>query len=1192
MSPRTSSCWAAASSSWGTSEMVKPVPSPDRTTTTPSEASPLRRKGFVAYYVAVFLNAFNDNAFKLIVSLVLLRSIPSSTSEGGVILSVIGALFIIPFLLFSSWAGALADKYSKRTVFIVMQLYGVFGMLLAAVAFHFGAFHLVLAALFWAGAQSAFYSPAKYGILPETLPVEHLSRANGVLEAATFGAIVLGTAFGGAALHYLHGDPTSASLACAVLAALAWLVSLAVPPAPAVAPEKKIEWRNPFGDIFRRLSESLPKRSLGAPMIGLAFFWFLGQMVYFATLLFARSDLFNTATGADFETQTSILMTTLSIGIGVGSLVAGRWSRNMVEIGLVPLGELGTAVGLVLIATAAHGLSSGVVTYLFLGFASGLFIVPLQAAVQERAPRADRGGVLAASNFLVFSAVLAASAIFAAVEKAGISPRTLFLLLGFATLVIGILLCLWLAEFVVRFSGWLLTTTIYRLRILGREHIPATGGAVLVSNHVSFIDALLIGSAIERPIRFLMLEDYYNHRLFHPFCRLMRAIPIAPGRRESVRAALREAANAAMEGELVCIFAEGQITRTGLPTTFRRGFETVADTASVPVIPVHLDGVWGSIFSFSEGRLLWKIPRRIPYPVTVSLGQPLPSRTKADTVRQSVLELGAEAMRLRAARHRNLTRALLRAARLSWFRTAVQDTLGSSLPFGRLVAVSHVFAQTYLCGRQNGSESTKTEPKENRRAEDPEDPESIGILLPAGTAAAMVNIACTLCGKISVNLNFTASAEALGFAVRSARISRIFTSRKFLQKIAAPLPPARVLYLEDLTSSLPRLKIVLWYLLFSFLPLPVIERLLPGSRRQPDDAATVIFSSGSTGTPKGVVLTHANILANVLGLSDVFDTRKSDCILGILPFFHSFGYTGTLWFPLLGSFSAIYHANPLDTHTIGKACRDANATILLTTPTFARAYLRRIPPENFQSLRLAFAGAETLPPEVAKAWEERFSCPLLEGYGATECAPVIAINVPAKRKPGSIGHPLPGVAVRIRNPETQEECSTGEEGILWVKGANVMKGYLRDPDRTAEVLRDGWYRTGDVAVLEKDGFLRIVGRLERFSKIGGEMVPHGRVEEAVLDHIARARKADDEPSRSGPPAVVTGRRDASGREELVVLHTLELDPREVVNALREEYKLPNLWIPKPTAFRRVDEIPLLGTGKIDLAAVKRLAEEK
>jgi acyl-[acyl-carrier-protein]-phospholipid O-acyltransferase/long-chain-fatty-acid--[acyl-carrier-protein] ligase len=735
-------------------------------------------------------------------------------------------------------------------------------------------------------------------------------------------------------------------------------------------------------------------------------------------------------------------------------------------------------------------------------------------------------------------------------------PHRLPLLSGILTLAGTLYILARLPDFLIRFTLWLLTHTLYRIRIVGRENVPSRGPALLVSNHISMADGLLVGSCLQRFVRFLVFRTYYYLPLFHWLFSRMKAIPIAGGDPKLVAESLERARRELRDGHVVCIFAEGAISRTGNLLKFKRGFERIMEGLDVPVIPVHLDRLWGSIFSFASGRFFWKWPQRIPYPVTVSFGRPLPAHATAHQVREAVLELGADAVIHRRSPRDLLHLRFLSTARRNWFRLAIADSSGKQLTYGRALIASLLLARWL---RQHPTPNTQHL-------------DAVGVLLPACAAGALANIAALFAGKIPVNLNFTAGPEAMDSALRQCNIRLILTSRAFVQKASLPEIPGMV-FLEDI---FPRFTLLDKIRAFFY----------RAPRGSPDDLATVIFSSGSTGLPKGVMLSHHNILSNIESAAQVYWVTPRDCILGALPFFHSFGFTVTLWFPLIAGFSAVYHPNPLDAKIIGELVHRYRATILTATPTFYQAYLRKCSAEEFASLRFALVGAEKLREPLARAFEEKYGLPLLEGYGATEMSPIVSVNVPDVEqgkehhvgfKPGTVGHPVPNVAVRIVDPETRQPLASNQEGLLLVKGPNRMLGYLNQPEKTAEVFADGWYITGDIASIDDDGFLRLTDRLSRFSKIAGEMVPHLRIEE-----VANAILGDS-------CAVVTSLPDDQRGERLVLVYAgAALSPADLWTRLAAT-DLPKLWIPKRDSIFAVEAIPTLGSGKLDLRRVKEMA---
>ena len=715
----------------------------------------------------------------------------------------------------------------------------------------------------------------------------------------------------------------------------------------------------------------------------------------------------------------------------------------------------------------------------------------------------------------------------------------------------------------MRFWVGFMVSVLYRVRVLGAENVPAKGGALLVSNHVSLMDGFLVGwAARKRHVRFMIWRPYYEHWAFHALLRSLRTIPVDTRGPRAMTATIEATRRELEAGHVVCIFAEGSVTRTGNLLPFKRGMEKVIQGLDIPVIPVHLDRMWGSIFSFAGGRFFGKRPRRWPYQVTASIGTPLPAPVTPWDARQAVQELGSEAAQLNREHGGTLPRRFIRVARRCWGLFAMADSTGRELTYGRALTAAVLLAA------------------EVRRRADSE--KMIGLLLPATVGGALANLGVSMAGKVPVNLNFTGGKEAMAYAAAQCEIRTVITSKVFLAKAKLEAPEGAI-YLEDIMASLGKAQ-KLWAV--------VRARLAPAAwlapESDPDSLATVIFSSGSTGVPKGIMLSHFNLASNVDAVLQIFSLDRRDRIIGVLPLFHSFGFMATIWLPLFTGGGVVYHPNPTDAKVIGELIHKHHGTFLLSTPTFCGTYMRKCTREQFASLRFVVVGAEKLREPLRKEFEETFGIDLLEGYGMTEMSPVIAVNTPGYRegkevqigtKHGTVGLPIPGVAVRIVDPETKETLPPGQEGMLLVKGPNRMLGYLNEPERTAQVFEDGWYVTGDIAKVDEDGFLAITDRLSRFSKVGGEMVPHLLVEELISKACGDA------------PCAVTGLPDERKGERLAVLYTdPTITPEELWRRLAET-DLPKLWLPKLENIHHVDELPVLGTGKLDLRRVRARAAE-
>ncbi len=708
---------------------------------------------------------------------------------------------------------------------------------------------------------------------------------------------------------------------------------------------------------------------------------------------------------------------------------------------------------------------------------------------------------------------------------------------------------------------------IYRVRSRGIDNLPA-GGFLLLPNHITFVDAIILLLACPRPIRFIIAKEYYEQRWLHPVLRTVGCIPITSRRAKD---AMRLAAEKIRAGEIVCLFPEGELTRSGTLLRLRRGYEIIARQAEAPVVPVWMDQLWGSIFSNQGGRYFLKWPRHFPYPAAVEFGKPLaPADADIATVREELLKLGERCYSRRPALRGHLGAAAIRGLKRHPLRTLVIDGLDdSTLSCGKLLGVAAALSR-YL----------------RREVVAPR----IGIVLPASKGGVVANLSVVLAGKVPVGLNFTSGRDALERAQAIAGLTTALSARVFQKRLTDFPWPENVILLDELLPKIKR-QIFLWWLAAICLPAWVLIRLLGVDRGGDSEEAVLLFTSGSSGDPKGVVLSHRNLVGNVSQFRELIDATAQDVILASLPFFHSFGCTVTLWFPLIEGVRIATYPNPLEAGKCAELIARQRVTVVLAAPTFLRGYLRKGEPAEMASVRLTITGAEKLPRSLADAFAEKFGKPVFEGYGLTETSPVVSVNLPdpepanpgdpvqPSNRPGSVGKLAPGIAAEIRRPDDGAKLPLHETGMLWLRGPNIFEGYLNDPKRTAEVLQDGWLKTGDLGRFDEDGFLFIEGRLSRFSKIGGEMVPHETVEQKIITALGLG----DAGERT---VAVTSASDPAKGEALVILSTIELDLAQLREQLRAA-GVPNLWSPK--IVRRVDVIPVLATGKLDLRQCQLLA---
>lgn len=1127
-----------------------------------------------------FLTAVTDNMYRWLIIPIAKAQLQGSNltpeqieSNESLILSAGLGSLVLPFVIFAPWSSWLGDRFSKRTTTIWLKVAEVILVALGIWSISTGHQPTMFAVLFLLGTQSALLSTAKYGIISELVPRSSLSAANGLVALVTLIAAIVGA---GAGMELAARTLSSNSLAIAAIAletvaVVGVIGSLMIQRVPSANPTLGFPW-NPIRYSWRDMKLLWGDRPILRVTLGIAFFWSLASLAQMNIDVYVMGELQKS------QTEVGIFLAVLSLGVGLGSVLAGWWSGGRVELGMVPLGAMLMAGAcVVLFLCQSSSLTAGAMLGL-IGLGGGLFNVPLNAYLQERSPHEKLGAILAAGNQLTSLGMVAVAGLFLLLRSSlALSAAQIFLISGIGILPVLAYVVWLLPQATVRFFVWLLSRFVYRVRLYDVENVPNKGPALLVANHVSWLDGVLLLLSSTRNIRMVAYADYVRGPWIGWLARLFGIIPIRSGDGpRALMTSLNTAREALLAGELVCIFAEGQVTRNGQLQKFERGLLKVLKGTDAPVIPVFLDELWGSVFSCDRGKFLWKKPRHWPYPISISFGTALHGVDDVDVVRHGVLELGAKSMELRKGRRLLPAKQFIRQCRVSWKRTRVADSAGTQLTGGGLLT------EALALHKRLASSVLKPEN------------EYVGLLLPPSVGGVLANAAVSLTGKVAVNLNYTLSEDVVNYCIKEAGVQQVLTSRRFMEKRPMNLN-AELIYLEDLSEQISGLGKVSAFLTARFMPLRMLCRRLSLEHLKPDDVMSIIFTSGSTGNPKGVMLTHDNIASNIEAVRHLLDLRTTDSVLGVLPFFHSFGYTVSMWLPLCTDTAGVYHFNPLDASTVGKLIKKHKSTILLATPTFLRSYMKRCSVEQMSSLNMVIVGADKMPDELRDAFREKYGLEPSEGYGTTELSPIAAVNIPSSRlslenfgqtstKHGTTGRVIPGSVAAVFDLDTNERLGTNKEGMLKIKGPNVMRGYLNHPEKTAEMIQDGWYTTGDLAVIDDEGFIRITGRQSRFSKIGGEMVPHIRIEQEI------ARIIEDTPGDAADiMCAVTAVRDASKGERLIVLHKpIQKCVKEITDQLQLA-GLPNLWIPSSNSFFEVNQIPQLGTGKLDLRGIKEMA---
>ncbi len=1117
--------------------------------TNSSYKSLICNRGFMSLLTCESLSSFNVTLFKIVLIFLSTQQLTNSQDSG--LVTLIAALFIAPTILFSGLGGALADHFNKRHVLMASKIAECIIMGLGVMAFALNKMPLLLGVLFLMAIQTSLNGPAKYGIIPEIIKDAGLiAKANSLMQMTMYIAIISGTITAGWLFNAYHEHLTYIGLFLWSSAKLNTLISFWIQKVPDLKNPKPLSL-NVFVESFIACRDTLKSRMLSVCILGMSWFWLVGATLQMLLALFGKFDL------QINEALTSQLMIALMVGIACGSLAAGWISKDRIELGLVPIGGIGLVCGLIGLGHVAPSYTKAAIMLGVIGFAGGIFMVPLNAYLQDLADPQRKGQVIAANNILnAIAMVISSVTIHVLFDHLHLTASKIMLVTGGVTLLVTYAMLRILPGHLLRFMLWVLTTFIYRIKVHGKENLPTKGPMLLVANHVSFVDGLLISAGLSLNVRYVILEAFYRNRILHPLCKLMGAIPISMSPRR-MHQSIEDARAALSAGACVCIFPEGALTRTGTMQRFKPGFERIVKDLDVPIVPLYLHGVWGSIFSAHGGKFLWKLPMRLPYHVSITIGNPLPSSTQAFTLQQKVAELATQSFENRPYAPTSLAHEWVKNARKRFWQPAISDSSGLSLRFG-----SALLASTILRAK------VATIPQKN-----------IGVMIPASIGATLINLALTMAQKTSVNLNFTVGTGQLEQAIDQAQIKIVITSRQIISKFQMP-KNVEIWCIEDLLKQISwQQKIIAGWKAF-FTPINKLVGI-----ENPNDIATIIFSSGSTGTPKGVMLTHKNILANMTSVADILPLSPKASILAVLPFFHSFGYTITFWMPLLCGYRAVYHHNPLEARTIGNLVEKYKIEMILTTPTFCKFYIKQCTAKQFASLKICVVGAEKLSNILAEEFYSKFSIPLMEGYGCTELSPVAAVNIinmtslgntHIGHKPGTVGHPLPYVTARIVDPNTKEDLGPNESGLLLIKGPNIMQGYLNDPIRTAEVLdADGWYNTGDIAQIDQDGFITIIDRLSRFAKIAGEMIPVIKVEEEIQRLMPQNQIAV-----TVVPCAVKG-------EKLILLYTGEQELPDLVINLRNI--LPPLWIPAEASCFKVQTLPTLATGKMDLAGIKQRA---
>jgi len=1102
---------------------------------------------FVPLFWCQFFSAFNDNFVKNALALLILYTL--ALENGPVLVTLAGGLFMLPFFLLSSVGGEMADRFDKAVVARRLKFAEIFVVAIAGVGFVLHDAYILLAALTGMGVMGALFGPIKYGILPDHLSRDELVSGNALVETATFLAILGGTVGGTMAMKHLAPEITAA--VTIGFAVVSWIAAAFIPRTGSQAPTLRID-PNIARGTFRLLKQLYAQPTIYRSSLVVSWFWAIG-----IAALSLLPTLVKENVGGD-ESVYTLFISCFVIGIAFGSLLAARISRGRIILALAPFGSIlmglfGLDLGLMLMgeAPAANSVTWDTVfddpqglraafDLVGLATAGGLLIVPVFAFMQATAGEDERARVIAANNVMNAAFMVAATVVVVILQEAGLSAAALFALTGAVSLLATVAIAWLLPGGLLRDVVFLIYRVLFRVEVIGLENIRAAGpNAVITVNHVSFLDAPLVMSLMDTDPVFAIDQTIAQAWWVKPFLKIARTFALDPTRPMATRALI----NQVKAGDSLVIFPEGRITRTGSLMKIYDGAALIADKGEAPVVPVRIEGLEQSPFSHldrtqTRKRLFPKVRVTILPARRLAVDTTLVGRRRRHAAGAALTDVMSDVVYTTTPLDRTLPEAVFAAeAKFGGKHLAVQDPLGGRLTYRTLAIGSAVLA-------------AKLPPSKPG--------EAVGVLLPNAVAVAATLMALWRTGRVAAMLNFSAGPVNLVAACRAAEVRTVLTSRAFVEKarlgkeIDALATVATIVWLEDVRAGVGRLD--------KLKAVFAAHTLVPA---KPDDPAVVLFTSGSEGTPKGVVLSHRNILANCAQLAARIDFGPADLVFNALPVFHSFGLTGGLMLPLVSGVRSYLYPSPLHYRIIPELVYGQNATVIFGTDTFLAGYARSAHAYDFRSLRYVVAGAEAVKPETRRVWSERFGLRILEGYGITEAAPVLAVNTPMFNRVGTVGRLLPAIEHRLEAVDGIEEG-----GRLHIRGPNIMLGYVRsEAPGVLEPPPEGWHDTGDIVVVDAEGFVAIKGRAKRFAKVAGEMVSLVAVEGLVAglapDHAHAAVTVPD--PRKG--------------ERIVLVTTKAGLTRQALQEAFRAHGTTELAVPGEVVV--VDRLPLLGTGKTD-----------
>jgi len=1010
----------------------------------------LRKPGFVPYLTAEFLSAFSDNIYKFFLMCMGRSMFDHDTSVEFI--ALIGVIFVAPYLLFLGYSGYLSDRFSKRNIFIYVKLAEIFITILILFGLILGQTWFMLVCLFLMMTRSCIFFPAKVGLLPELLEKRYLSLANSLLWMSLFIAAILGTLIGGI-LFQLYSDKYW--IVGAILIAVAivgYMNSLRIPKVDFIPLDKSFPV-NPWRDIIDSVKTIRRRKSIAIAIFGIGWFWFLGALVQTILPLYGKEIL-----NVD-ETYTALLQAFIGLGIAIGCVAAGWLSRDTYEPGLIPFGSLGIAIGTLWTAFSGDSYIQTAIGLGITGFSAGLFIIPIYTFLHQRAKGNERGRIFATANYVDTIGILMASGAYwvfgATIFR--LPEDKILALFGVLTVLITIYALKVLPIFFFRLFNFALTRIFYHIKVSGLENIPEKGGVILVPNHVSYIDGLLMWSACrKRNISFMIYHKIYHIKLFTWLFKILQYIPVYEGKR--VKESLDAAKAHLRKGGTICIFPEGELTRTGSMLPFRRGVEKLIESIqskNVPVIPVYIDQIWGSVFTYERGRFFFKVPHEFPSKISITFGKPLPADTTSQAIRKEVAELGYQSITQRKSKADILPLEILKVAKKRWFSPMLTTPQMKTINYSKLItsALNFMVILKHLLSTNS---------------------KIIGVVGRSSYFSVLANLALTFMNKIVVNLSADLSREEMSKACSTLNIQELLTQDTIL-----PMTNVVIHRISEHNLHISRLRSFMIGFGLFFTPSAFLIRKVFKNNAQPDDVVTILWKR--TETKKPIHITHYNIVSNAEAFSQLLFMRHNDWILSEASYQTAVGYIGQLWYPLLNAVGIActnVNQDQLTVNTINALMRQYKITLLISNSEFYRKILQSGQSLTFPNIRFAVAIGTAKDKSIYTGFEEKIHVELFEGFGVPELPLVASLNhynyisTAIKQlgsKKGSFGKPLPGMLAQVIDPTTKAILPANTEGILMLKGPNLADNIKTD---------DGWINTKRPAMIDEDGFLHLISQTD------------------------------------------------------------------------------------------------------------------